>query len=184
MRINRRRLLWAGGGIAALLPLARNAPANGDTVEIVMAGRANGAHVWFDPIGLSIEPGQTVRWTNRDEGNAHTATAYHPDNHDRMRRIPKSARSWDSDYLLPGESFSVTLTVPGIYDYYCIPHEHAGMVGRIVVGRPVGGAWIDEYPAGELPEIALANLPAPAAILAEGAVRSEGRTGWKKDPSP
>ena len=37
---------------------------------------------------------------------------------------------------MPGESFAVELTEPGVYDYYCIPHEHAGMVGRIVVGGP------------------------------------------------
>ncbi len=28
--------------------------------------------------------------------------------------------------------------MPGVYDYFCMPHEAAGMVGRIVVGRPVG----------------------------------------------
>ena len=37
---------------------------------------------------------------------------------------------------MPGESFEVELTEPGVYDYFCIPHEHAGMVGRIVVGGP------------------------------------------------
>ena len=39
----------------------------------------------------------------------------------------------DSGYLLPDEEFSLTLTRSGAYDYFCIPHEHAGMVGRIVV---------------------------------------------------
>jgi hypothetical protein len=46
-----------------------------------------------------------------------------------------AAESWNSDYLLPDQSFELTLTVPGIYDYYCIPHEHAGMVGRLVVTK-------------------------------------------------
>ena len=27
-------------------------------------------------------------------------------------------------------------TVTGVYDYFCIPHEEAGMVGRIIVGSP------------------------------------------------
>ena len=31
--------------------------------------------------------------------------------------------------------FDVTLTAPGVYDYFCTPHEAAGMVGRIVVGK-------------------------------------------------
>jgi plastocyanin len=24
------------------------------------------------------------------------------------------------------------------YDYFCEPHEHAGMVGRLIVGKPTG----------------------------------------------
>src|SRR3546814_14143555 len=83
-------------------------------------------------------------WVNRDTGNAHTATAYHPANFDRPRRVPPGADGWDSDYLLPGEGFALTLTVPGVYDYYCIPHEHVGMVGRIIVGEPGPGRWMDK----------------------------------------
>src|SRR5690606_13047344 len=97
-------------------------------------GTANGSRVWFDPIRLHVLPGQTVRWINRDPGNSHTVTSYHPSIFDRPQRIPDGAAPWDSDYLLPGESFAITFTVEGIYDYYCVPHEHAGMVGRIVVG--------------------------------------------------
>ena len=42
-----------------------------------------------------------------------------------------------SGYLVePGDRFEVTLTVPGVYDYFCTPHEAAGMVGRIIVGQP------------------------------------------------
>jgi hypothetical protein len=66
--------------------------------------------------------------------------------------------------------------VPGVYDYYCVPHEHAGMVGRIVVGD----APAADYPAiaGEagltgLPDIALANLPAIADIVAAGVVQRQ-----------
>ena len=43
-----------------------------------MQGRGDGSHVWFDPIGLLVRPGQTVRWTNREAGNVAHATAYHP----------------------------------------------------------------------------------------------------------
>ena len=115
-----------------------------------MQGRGGGSHVWFDPIGLLVRPGQTVRWTNREAGNVHTATAYHPANLDRPLRIPRAALPWDSDYLMPGESFAVELTEPGVYDYFCIPHEHAGMVGRIVVGGlgPDDGRPPGRRPAG------------------------------------
>jgi plastocyanin len=141
-----------------------------------MRGNTDGSHVWFDPVGLHIRPGQTMRWINLDPGNSHTATAYHPKNFGRPLRIPKGAEPWDSDYLLPEETFSVTLTVKGIYDFYCIPHEHAGMVGRIVVGEP-GGSAAEGLPAeaagGEpVPDIALQAFPSVEEIMARGVVRS------------
>ena len=40
--------------------------------------------------------------------------------------------------LLPGEHFEVTLTAERVYDYTRVPHEHAGMVGRLIVGQPTG----------------------------------------------
>lgn len=97
----------------------------------------DGSRVWFDPVGLWIEPGTTVRWVN--EANVHTATAYHPANDNHALRIPENAAPWDSGYLVnPGDSFEITLTEPGVYDYYCAPHEAAGMVGRLIVGEPTG----------------------------------------------
>ncbi|PWJ80506.1 plastocyanin [Pseudaminobacter salicylatoxidans] len=169
-------MLQAGGGFLAAFGLLRLPALASDVVDIRMHGNADGAHVWFDPIGLRIQPGQTVRWTNGDAGNSHTATAYHPSLFDRPRRIPTKARPWDSDYLLPNETFSVTLTVPGIYDFYCIPHEHAGMVGRIVVGDPAENDWDLAMPQnpeseGALPQIALDNFPAVDEIMKKGIVR-------------
>jgi len=132
----RRTFLQTGAGMI-LLALARGRSAHAaDPIEIAMQGTPTGARVWFRPRGLLIQPGQTVRWTNHDAGNSHTATAYHPSNHGKPLRIPRGAAPWDSGYLMPGESYEVTLTTPGVYDYYCVPHEFAGMVGRIVVGEP------------------------------------------------
>ncbi|MGB7398523.1 plastocyanin/azurin family copper-binding protein [Castellaniella sp.] len=159
----RRLLLSAGGGLllsAALVHRARAA----DEVEIAMSGTSNGSNVWFRPRGLLIHPGQSVRWINKDAGNVHTSTAYHPDNK-KVLRIPSQARSWDSDYLMPGESFSITLDIPGVYDYFCLPHEHAGMVGRIIVM----GENISAHPYADtdsqLPQAAIDRFPAVADIL-------------------
>lgn len=140
MNRQRRQIMIYGGGLIAALglaPVARSAAI--ETVE--MQGTARGERVRFAPGGLWVAPGTTVRFVNRDPGNSHTTTAYHPNIFDRQRRIPKSAAPWDSDFLLPGESFEIMLTKPGVYDYYCLPHEMAGMVGRIVVGLRDSAGW-------------------------------------------
>src|SRR5262245_28105360 len=103
----RRAILTAGGGFAAALSPSLKAAVAREVIEIRMEGRDDGSHVWFDPIGVLIKPGQTIRWINLNPGNSHTATAYHPANFERPLRIPKGAKSWNSDYLLPNESFSV-----------------------------------------------------------------------------
>jgi len=145
-----------------------------DTViEITMTGRPDGSKVWFDPLGVLIQPGQMIRWTNNDKGNAHTATAYAPDDYDHPRRIPEGAVAFDSDYLLPGESHEVTLEVPGVYDYYCIPHELSGMVGRIIVAEP-GQTGFADYPEGDLPAAVLGGFPSIAEILEHGSIRVDG----------
>lgn len=135
-----------------------------------MAGRPDGSKVWFDPYGVLIRPGQKVRWINRDKANSHTATAYAPENDDHPRRIPDNATAFDSDYLLTNESFSATLEIPGIYDYYCIPHELAGMVGRIVVAEP-GQTGFTDYRGGDLEPVILNGFPTVADILAHGTLR-------------
>jgi plastocyanin len=177
MIVTRRRAIEVGAGLFAALAAAPAAGSTPGTIEIAMRGRPDGSAVWFDPYGVHVLPGQTVRWTNRDRGNAHTVTAYHPQVLSRPRRIPVGALPWNSDYLLPDESFSLRLTKPGVYDYYCIPHEHAGMVGRIVVGDPPPGEAAEaEDPAlTPLPEAALKGFPAVEDILARRLVHQDER---------
>jgi len=95
-------------------------------------------------------------------------------------RIPLAALPWNSGYLVnAGDSYEVRLTVEGIYDFYCIPHEAAGMVGRIIVSgtKEVTSAVFKPYPddPGEkgwkrIPEAALRNFPSVAAILQRGRI--------------
>ena len=174
--LTRRHVLALGGGGLAALAAPRLARAAG-TEALEMRGTARGEQGWFAPGGLSVAPGTTLRWTNRDPGNSHTATAYHPDLFGRPRRLPEGAVPWDSGFLLPDESFEVTLERPGVYDYYCLPHEMAGMVGRIVVGRPGDPGW-EEAAAdpGDLPDEALMAFPAVEAILAAGRIDAEEPT--------
>lgn len=174
MTLTRRQVLGAGGGLVAILsPRCQTALAD-EVVEIRMQGREDGSQVWFDPIGVLIKPGQTVRWTNLNSGNSHTATAYNPAYLDRPLRMPKAAKPWDSGYLLPNESFSAAFIEPGVYDYYCVPHEHAGMVGRIIVGGPEAHGWTELVGAnGDLPEEALKAFPKVEHIMTRGIVRRD-----------
>jgi plastocyanin len=182
--LTRRAFLTAGGLALAGLPRrARPAEARA-VVEIRMRSDRLGTDVWFDPIGLAVQPGQTVRWVMASPGNPHTTTAYHPKHGGHSLRIPEGAEPWDSGFLInPGDRFEVTLTVEGVYDYFCLPHEHAGMVGRIVVGRPGGpGTLPFDYFIGRpeaqswlpVPEAARAAFPRVETIVALGVVERRG----------
>ena len=59
MTATRRDVLKVGGGILAGLGVPAVAVASG-SVEIRMQGNADGSHVWFDPVGLRVAPGQTI----------------------------------------------------------------------------------------------------------------------------
>jgi plastocyanin len=193
---SRREFLKAGGlalvgfglvpnrraSAAALLEAGRSLSAP-EVIE--MRSDTLGSRVWFDPIGLYVEAGATVRWIVRE--NVHTTTAYHPRNDHHSLRIPENAVPWDSGFLVhPGDHFDITLTVPGVYDYYCMPHEAAGMVGRIVVGKPTGpGAQPFDYWVGRpgtdgwqhVPDLARETFPSVARILTERRVHPAGRSG-------
>lgn len=109
-----------------------------------MRSDPQGKTVGFDLIGLLLQSGQTVRWIC--DASVHTTAAYSPANDDHSLRIPKTARPWASDYLLPGQRFELKLTVEGVYDYFCVPHEEAERVGRLIVGKPAGsGALPFDY---------------------------------------
>lgn len=148
-----------------------------------MRSDALGSKVWFDPIGAWIEPGTTVRWLVGE--SVHSTTAYHPDNSNHSLRIPEKAEPWDSGILTePDQSFEVRLTVPGVYDYFCLPHEAGGMVGRIVVGEPGTGPGTRpfDWPLGRtgadewrpVPEAARKSFPAVERIVRERIVRATG----------
>jgi plastocyanin len=174
----RRSFLKVSGLAFAGLALPRLSGAAA-VVEIRMKSDPLGTKVWFDPIGVHLEPGRTVRWVV--EQNVHTTTAYHPTNDQHSLRIPEAAIPWDSRYLVrPGDHFEVILTVEGVYDYFCMPHELAGMVGRIVVGRPSGpGTLPFDYFKGRpwtegwrpVPEAARKVFPSVSAIIERRIIR-------------
>ena len=161
---SRRAFIMSGAPVLAGLILPRIAVASPQTHTINMESDTLGSKVWFDPIGLHVQRGDTIRWVVRS--NVHTVAAYHPDNGHALR-IPAGAASWDSGYLVnEGDAFEVTLGEAGVYDYYCEPHEFSGMVGRIVVGAGEASAdWAD------VPAVARRAFPEVAEIVTRGTVR-------------
>jgi plastocyanin len=70
----------------------------------------------YAPAILSVSPGTTVRWVNRDLMD-HTVTS--------------RSGLWDSGNIRPGASWSRRFDEPGSYPYLCTPHPF--MTGTVVV---------------------------------------------------
>lgn len=117
------RAALAGGAMLALLVAPVALPAQGLTSSPPPQQHetAEGAEViisnyQFVPAVLTVPPGTTVTWTNRDD-DTHTVTA--------------ADRLFSSKGLDPGQSFSYTFTTPGTYSYHCAVHPH--MTASVVV---------------------------------------------------
>lgn len=150
-------------GMATETPTAT--PDAGSNTTIAMVTDNHGSY--FDPKGLLVEPGTTVTFVN--ESGSHNTAAYHPDTGDVPLRIPEDAEPWDSElFSESGSTAEVTLSVPGVYDYYCRPHETLGMVGRIVLGEPQGGPGTT--PPEEVSPAGRESLPAVEDIIESGSV--------------
>jgi plastocyanin len=89
----------------------------------------------FQPERSTIKAGDTIEWKNIGAQLHHVTT----DPSAALRKgdvaNPPGARPFDSGFLKPGESFSQTFSVPGIYRYTCAVHEAKGMNGEIVVEK-------------------------------------------------
>ncbi|GAA0770332.1 pseudoazurin [Roseibium denhamense] len=122
---NRRTVLAGFAGIAGLAAVTPAVAQGGGTVhDIQMLNKDPNNprnRMLFSPRVLAIDPGDTVRFLPVDPGhNAQTI--------DGM--VPEGAEGWRSKL---NEEFEVTLTVPGIYGYKCLPHLGMGMVGVVFV---------------------------------------------------
>lgn len=111
------------------------------------------SRIFFNPIGVLIEPGATIKFVFDVPDN--TTTAYED-------RIPEDAEPWDSGLITEqGATFEKTFDVPGTYDYYSKPREDKDMFGRIVVGKPGG-------PAEDAPERMGNPFPPSTIIMQKG----------------
>ena len=130
----------------------------------------------FDPVEITISPGDTLVWVNRGT-IGHSVTAYDdgiPDDADYFasggfdaegaaRRAYQTGDTASGD-ITSGSRYQHTFDAEGAYDYFCIPHENLGMVGSVTVEE--GGAPTEaEGFVSILPEQALT-----AAVASIGAL--------------
>jgi plastocyanin len=73
----------------------------------------------FNEAETAVNVGDTVRWTNSENGIQHTTTA--------------DEGLWASGALDSGGVFEFTFTEPGTYSYFC--SIHPSMTGTITVGE-------------------------------------------------
>ena len=135
------------------------------THEVKMVSSDDGEY-YYDPIGLHVQPGDTVRWTI--ESGSHNVVSYDD-------RIPEGAESFESEILSEG-SYERQFTASGTYDYYCMPHQTLGMVGRFVVGEP-GGPADGSTPAD-------GDVPASSAIVEQGSISYAEFSGGSETATP
>ena len=129
---------------AANLPLPVQAAT---TRDVDMIGFA------FNPSTITIQTGDSVRWTQRDDFTVHTTTSGTP---------PASPNGlWASPLLSTGETFTHAFTQAGTFTYYCIPHAFT-MSGSVTVQ---GGA-------NQAPTVSITS-PTNGASLSAGTVTIE-----------
>jgi len=163
--VGRRRFLQAAGGVVGASIGAVSSTGRAHTPSFVTVGMDNGEFA-MQPVGLHLaHPGDTVVFEAGD-GAPHTTTAYED-------RIPDDATPWDSGILAAGDTFEVTLDVPGTYDYYCDPHRAQGQVGRVVVGQPGGPAE----------ETAIPDSPATGSVPPGDVIEEEGEVSYPFEQS-
>lgn len=133
-----------------------------ETHEVLMVTSDDGEY-YFDPIGLHVQPGDTIKWTI--DSGSHNTVSYD-------ERIPEGADTWTTDVITSG-SHELTFDTEGTYDYYCMPHQSLGMVGRFVVGEPGGPA------EGSMPEHG--DVPEASAIVEQGSISYEAFTSGGSD---
>ena len=98
--------------------------------------------VAFEPAELTVEQGDTVAWKHA-AGEPHNVVAY-------ADELPDGATYWASGgfesedaaregwengqgAVQSGQSYVRTFETAGEHEYFCVPHEAAGMVGTVVV---------------------------------------------------
>ncbi len=103
---------------------------NASVVVKIPAGVGSNQSLNYERPTIKVVVGinNTVRWDQEDL-IPHTVTS---------GSVPEGAKGFDSKNMEKGDSFTVTLAVPGTYAYHCVYHP-GWMKGKIIVLAPQSG---------------------------------------------
>lgn len=110
---------------------AHGASAASKTVLVTMTDKPP----TYVPAKLTIQAGTTVTWKNTGATLHDVTTDSSAAQNKNDVALPPGAKAFDSGFMPPGASWSFTFTVPGHYEYACIPHEKDHMLGQITVTK-------------------------------------------------
>lgn len=116
-------LAACGGGTSdGASPVAPGSTApSGENVAVAIEDYA------YSPSPLTISPGTTVIWTNKDSAS-HTVTSA-----DGPSTDAETTGLFDSGMMSKGNTFSYTFTEAGTYNYLCTPHRSMASMHAVVI---------------------------------------------------
>ncbi len=98
------------------------------TIDVTI--KASPAEGEFDPVSVTIDSGDTVRWTSLADGHQvssdiHSSHTVYPD------PACPNASCWDSPLLFTNDTYSFTFQIPGTWNYH--NHQDSDLKGTIIV---------------------------------------------------
>ena len=111
-----------GGVLAAALGISGSRAAKAEEAKAAIDAKSIEIHIdnfAFTPAEVTIAPGTTVKWINRD---------------DIPHTVVEKAISFKSKPMDTDESYSHTFETVGDVEYFCSLHPH--MIGKIIVKAP------------------------------------------------
>jgi len=100
--------------LLALCSGTASAGSGGETLVIIKDYK-------FVPQEITIKPGQTLRWENREKRQYHSVW------------FEALGEDEPEDYLFPDDSYERSFDKPGVYPYRCGPHPE--MTGTVTVAE-------------------------------------------------
>mmetsp|Transcript_125 Transcript_125/g.125 ORF Transcript_125/g.125 Transcript_125/m.125 type:complete len:257 (+) Transcript_125:66-836(+) len=125
----RRAAMAKAAGLAAGVSVATvSQPAYAaETTKVKMGSDSGGLQ--FVPAKVSICKGDSVKWIN-NKGGPHNILF---DEEAIPSGVDSEKISMDEPLEEEGETFVKKFDTTGDYDYYCVPHRGAGMIGKLTV---------------------------------------------------